>query len=544
KEADANQLREFLRAKLPEYMVPSAFVNLESLPMTPNGKVDRRALPAVSHSDLLHAEYFAPRTEDEQAIAELCAEVLDLERVGIHDNFFDLGGNSLIATRLIFQLQEQFQVRLPLVRLFEMPTVAGLAKAIAEARTLPADDHLFDAVTLNELKNDVVLDDAVGANGLTCEHVDNPKHIMLSGATGFLGAYLLHGLLNKTNATIHCLVRASSAEDGLQRLKKNLEYYELWDDAFIPRLKIIPGNLDRPCFGLSDQQYDALAADLDVIYHNGAMVNFVYPYHALKPVNVESTHEVLRLASKTKLKPVHFVSSLSVFIKADLRERGLCYEDANLEEVGVPFGGYGQSKWVAEGLMRAAAARGAPITIFRPDNILGDRRNGIVNTNDMTYSLVRAIFKMGSVPDMEIMGGIVPVDFVSDAIIHLSSQPSSFGKTFHLSSRKQSDFVEVFEMISAMGAPIRKIPFAQWKTDYYNLAKQYPQDAFHAFLPLINQVGTHPLSLPRLDLTNTLSGLHDSAIECPLVDAKLVETYMKYFVKSGLLSPATEEHHT
>ena len=80
--------------------------------------------------------------------------------------------------------------------------------------------------------------------------------------------------------------------------------------------------------------------------------------------------------------------------------------------------------------MRAAAERGIPMTIFRPDNILGDRTNGILNTSDMTYSLVRAIFKMESVPDIEIMGGIVPVDFVSDAILHLSRQPESFGKTF------------------------------------------------------------------------------------------------------------------
>jgi amino acid adenylation domain-containing protein/thioester reductase-like protein len=540
KEADPNQLRAFLRQKLPEYMIPSAFVTLDTLPMTPNGKVDRRALPVVSHDRLAQcADYVAPSTPQEQAIADICAELLDLERVGLHDNFFDLGGNSLIATRLVFQLQEHFQVRLPLVRLFESPTIAGLARAIDEARTLPVmNDYLFNTITLDELKSEVVLDKAIGANNIAYEHMTNPKHILLTGATGFLGAYLLNGLLEKTNATIHCLVRANSADDGLQRLKKNLEYYQLWDETFIPRMQVIPGNLERPCFGLPNAQYETLTSELGVIYHNGAMVNFVYPYHALKPVNVEGTHEVLRLASLKRLKPVHFVSSLSVFMKADLRERGACYEDANLEEVGVPFGGYGQSKWVAEGLLRAAAERGVPITIFRPDNILGDRRNGILNTNDMTYSLVRAIFKMGSVPDVEIMGGIVPVDFVSDAILYLSSQPTSFGKTFHLSTLKQSNFIEIFEMISAMGLPIRKIPFSQWKMDYYNLAKQFPEEAFHAFLPLINQVGMDRLSLPCLDLSNTLAGLKGASITCPTVDIELVETYVKYFVKSGLLSPA------
>lgn len=536
KEPDANQLRAFLRQSLPEYMIPSAFVTLDAFPLTPNGKVDRRALPEISNKDLVAvAEYAPPRTPEEQAIADICAEVLHLERVGIHDNFFDIGGNSLIATRLIFQLQEYFQVRLPLVRLFEMPTVAGLAKAIDAARTLPADDHSFDTITLDELKRNVVLDAAINQNGSVYRHIAKPKNILLTGATGFLGAYLLTGLLQKTEATIHCLIRAKSEDDGLQRLQKNLEYYELWDASYIPRIRILLGNLDQPCFGLSEAQYKPLANELDVIYHNGAMVNFVYPYQGLKQVNVDSTHEVLRLASMRRLKPVHFVSSLSVFMKGDLRERSICYEDANLEEAGVPFGGYGQSKWVAEGLMRAAAARGVPMTIHRPDNILGDSRRGILNTSDMTYSLVRAVFKLGSVPDVEIMGGIVPVDFVSDAIVHLSSNPDSFGKTFHLSTLKQSNFTEVFQMMNSMGVQIKKIPFAQWKTDYYNLAKQFPEESFHAFLPLINQVGTERLSLPHLDLSNTLAGLKDSSITVPMVDMQLVETYVKYFAKAGLL---------
>jgi thioester reductase-like protein len=538
READASQLREFLRTKLPEYMIPSAFVSLESLPMTPNGKVDRKSLPALSQVNLVaRTEYIPPRNADEQAIADICAEVLNLERVGIHDNFFDIGGNSLIATRLIFQLQEHFQVRLPLVRLFEMPTVAGLAKAVEEVRALPASaDHHFDVVTLDELKNDVVIDDMVHVNGTPYKHVDDPRHILLTGATGFLGAYLLSSLLERTHAVIHCLVRANSEEDGLHRIKKNLGYYELWNENLIPRIRIVLGNLDSKRFGLSNTDYQTLADELDVIYHNGAMVNFVYPYSALKPVNVDSTHEVLQLASTKRIKPVHFVSSLSVFMKGDLRDKTLCYENANLEEVGVPFGGYGQSKWVAEGLMRAASQRGIPITIFRPDNILGDSRTGILNTSDMTYSLVRAIFKMGSVPDVEIMGGIVPVDFVSNAIVHIASQPASFGKTFHLSSLKQANFIRVFEMIAKRGVPIKQLPFAQWKADYYSLAKQFPEESFHAFLPLINQVGKDSLSLPRLDLSNTLAGLNGSSIVCPSVDDQLIDIYVKYFISSGLVS--------
>jgi amino acid adenylation domain-containing protein len=128
-------LRNFLKAKLPEYMVPAVFVLLEALPLMPNGKIDRRALPSPDRSrPELDKAFMAPRTPTEELLAEIWAQLLDLERVGIHDNFFDLGGHSLLATQVVSRMRETFQVEIPLRRLFEVPTVAGLAESIEAAR--------------------------------------------------------------------------------------------------------------------------------------------------------------------------------------------------------------------------------------------------------------------------------------------------------------------------------------------------------------------------------------------------------------------------
>jgi amino acid adenylation domain-containing protein len=126
--APAAELRALLKESLPEHMIPSAFVTLESLPLTPNGKIDRKALPAPEQSrDELGATYIAPRTAVEKVLAGIWSEVLGLERVGVADNFFDLGGHSLLATQVVARVREAFEVELPLRRLFEEPTVAGLA---------------------------------------------------------------------------------------------------------------------------------------------------------------------------------------------------------------------------------------------------------------------------------------------------------------------------------------------------------------------------------------------------------------------------------
>jgi len=129
----SNELRGHLKQKLPDCMVPSAFVMLDALPLTPNGKVDRRALPAPDPGRPdLEKTFVAPRTPLEETLADIWAEVLKLERVGVHDNFFELGGHSLSVTQVISRARGAFQIELPVRHLFENPTVAGSAVRIAE----------------------------------------------------------------------------------------------------------------------------------------------------------------------------------------------------------------------------------------------------------------------------------------------------------------------------------------------------------------------------------------------------------------------------
>jgi len=551
-EADSGQLREFLRQKLPEYMVPSIFVNLDSLPLTPNGKVDRKALPSPSQTRPdLRAPYVAPRTPLELELAELCAQVLELENqndqpaVGVHDNFFDLGGHSLLGTRLVFLLREKYGLetaQLPLRALFEQPTVAHLAQIIDA--TLKGEGIVYASrgnfiqsgqLSLEELNAEAQLDPDITASELVYEPLEEPEHILLTGATGFVGAFLLYDLLTTTSAEVHCLLRADNLDQGMQRLKQNLNAYLLWDENFSKRIKPILGDLGKPQLGLPDANFERLVNLVDVIYHNGAMVNFVYPYQAHKASNVLGTQEILRLASQVKLKPVHFVSTLSILYSGGSKNGHVFREDTDLDQVGAPFGGYAQSKWVAEKLVEQAGARGIPYAIYRPGLVSGHSVSGAWNPDNLISSMTRACVLLGSVPNLDVMVNIVPVDFVSGAIVHLSRDVQNLGKVYHLDNPEPLHFSKLADWMNEQGFEARMVSFDEWRRELFNQIPHLPSDGWEPYLPLVEEVEEEQVFMPEFDLSNTLTGLNGSGIECHPVNARLFSTYLEYFTPHGFL---------
>jgi len=460
-------LRSFLTERLPDYMVPSAFVTLENLPLTPNGKIDRRALSQLSviSYQLSEETFVTPRTPDEKLLAGIWASVLGIERVGIHDNFFELGGHSLSGTQLMSRICDTLSVAIPLRQLFESPTIAGMAKIIDKTRQV----GIVATKTVIDLNAEAVLDSTIQPPTVSVKAL--PKSIFLSGATGFLGAYLLYELLVQTTANIYCLVRAENADEGQKRLQSKLESYFIWNETFRSRIIPIIGELSQPLLALSEQQFQDLANQIDVIYHNGALVNFVYPYHTLKATNVLGTQEILRLASHTKIKPVHYVSTLSVFDSSGYFDGRIIRETDALNDSEGLFFGYAQSKWVAEKLVMAARERGLPVCIYRPGTIVGHSQTNIWNPDDFIFRMIKGCIQLGKWPDLNITLHLTPVDYVSQAIVHLSQQPESLGKAFHLLNSHHLQASQLFDWINSFGYPIQQTPYHKWQTELVNIVK-------------------------------------------------------------------------
>jgi len=536
---NTQELQSFLKEKLPSYMIPAAFVILEELPLTSNGKVNHQALPDPGTANFEQSNTFvAPRNALERNLCDIWCQILELEQVGIHDNFFDLGGHSLLITQLLAQVRKAFQTDLPLRSLLEAPTVAELAEKIELAREGNASAKT-SVDPVEALRNDAILDPDIYPDPGPQNIEHEPTNILLTGATGFLGAFLLNELLQQTRADIYCLIRSSHAEAGKQKIQTSLQSYSTWDESFSSRIIPLIGDLSQPLFSLSQQQFEAIASKIDVIYHNGAWVHHAYPYSTLKAANVSGTQEILRLASYVKTKPVHFISTVSVFSPDNASGVKLVREQDSPYQGPVPSSGYAQSKWVAERLVAIAQERGIPACIYRPGRVSGHSETGVFNENDFLYRLIIGCIQLGMAPAGEMELNLAPVDYVSRALVYLSRQNASYGKAFHLVNPSSFTTSQLIEYLHTLGYPIQQVPYEQWQAKLLEIAGDSPDHPLYPLVPLFPSKETQPTDNAHLqfDCQNVQEDLANMSITCPAIADRLLPVYVSHLIDRGFIKP-------
>lgn len=535
-----NELRDFLKQRIPQYMIPSAFLVLEALPLTHNGKIDVRSLPAPEFRPELDENFVPPGNATQEALANIWIDLLGLERVGIHDSFFELGGHSLLATQFIFRVRDAFQVNLPLRDFFTAPTIAGVERALEASRqTGPIPrSALIDTLDLNK---EAVLDPAIVPEAPSLREVTEPEHVFLTGATGFLGAFLLHELLQQTSAHIYCLVRAQDVCEGEKKLQNALASYSLWTPEAAERIIPVIGSLSQPRLGWSEQEFLALAEKIEVIYHSGAEVNFVYPYHTLKNTNVLGTQEILRLACCGRAKTVQYISTLSVF-SPEASTGPITEEESLHEHAQFLQEGYSQSKWVAERLVALARDRGLPVNIYRPGRIGGDSQTGCCNTDDFFWLMLKGCIQLGYAPAVEGLEYMAPVDYVSKAIVYLSRQRGLSERNFHLSHPQPVKLEDLFSLLHNLGYPLQLVSYQQWLEKLENATRQSTANALYPLLPAIlssketaQQQGALRAPQTVFSCQDTLDALAPAGITCPPLDHTLLSTYFSYFLRTGFI---------
>ncbi|MFD3542271.1 thioester reductase domain-containing protein [Streptomyces sp. NPDC058662] len=535
-------LRAYARTHLPEAMVPAHFVVLPELPKLPNGKVDRSALPALTGDEPAATAYVAPRNAVETQLARIWQDLLGLSKVGVETSFFELGGDSLSVLQMSSQVREVYDVRLDLRRMFEDPTVAQLARMV----TSEADPSVTGAgnprgVSDEELLADAVLpEDIVPEPGALPPSTTPYRTVLLTGGTGYTGAFLLRELLDRSTARVYVLVRADGPEQAGERVRATLSEYGLLRDGDAERVTGVPGDTGRPYFGLRRAVYEELAAEVEMIIHNAAVSSWITPYQQIKPVNVFGALEVLRLACKTRVKPVHFISTIGVY-PVHLRGEQVWEEKALVSPQDVT-GGYRQSKWVADSLMTAARERGVPTHVYRPGAITGSQVTGACSTDTFINHLVKGCVQLGACLDYDLLLDLVPVDYCAASVVHSALGGIRDEIVHNLPSANAMNMNDLFDLVIAYGYPIRRLDYRDWYRELIAAIERGEENELAPYLPLFGvdqpaeEVG-YEGSLPVFDTANLRAALAGSGIEAKPVDGALFDIYLDYFVETGFLPP-------
>jgi len=475
-------IRLELKKKLPHYMVPSYLVQLAELPTHEvSGKLNKKALPPVDVTtgrlagarersySTEEGDCTWPRNDIERALHDLWCETMTMRQIDVvHDSFFDIGGHSLLAAQLVAAIKLTMGTDVGVIDLFTHSTIESLAQFIDGKPTAVQDTLDLDfEVSTFELRNEEYSDIALRAFWRTTHFSQvRARSALLTGATGYLGSYLLFELLSQQEYDmIYCLARTSSTEsDVKERVKSSLESKGLWRPEFETKLQVFLGDAALYQMGLDDDDYAFLSSHVDLVLHAAASVNLVYPYGGLRNANVVGTRNIIEFALSGKVKRLGYVSTNGIFPDIGLKD---CGEDADISNFPSDLGtGYGQSKWVAEQLVNRARDKGLPVVVFRPGNMGGDSGTGSNswNPSDFNFLMLTGCVELGAAPDEDDwLMEMTPVDFAARSIINILRDNKSLGKTFHVTNCEQSlTAAECFKVFRGEGYKLEKCSFATW----------------------------------------------------------------------------------
>ena len=588
--------KKFLAGRLPSYAVPSLLIPLARMPLNPNGKIDKAALPFPDEADLA---FLAKRrassvavalTDTQKRLAAIWAAVIPncfARALRPESNFFDEGGHSILAQQMYFRLTKEWKnIDVPMRAIFQHQTLEALAAEIDRAQD-PIGLRL-DAVPL---ESDAKANDeayAVDARELTAQLAASipaapaswqglaaAPTVLLTGATGFLGSYIVHELIEgPAKANVIALVRAKTPAEGDARLASVMTAYGLWNEAWTakttattadqptPRVRVVVGDFAQPKLGLAPAVWDELADSVDVVIHNGAQVNWMLPYSVLRAANVLSTLSCIQLCSAgSRPKRLAFVSSTSAldndyFVQLAAGPNGtpvLETDDLAGSRKGLATG-YGQSKWASEYLLREAGRRGLVGAIVRSGYITGDPVTGTSVTDDFLVRLWKGCLQVGSRPDISNTLNAVPVTQVNRIVVsaafHLTAATGTSLAVAQVTGHPRPTLNEWMGALSAYGYAAPQVPYADWASQ----VKAYVDDDSsasasasatrepHALLPLfhmvVNDLPGNSVA-PELDdrQTQAALALYDAASkpEDNTVSLSALGHYLAYLVASGFL---------
>ncbi|MEK3789306.1 non-ribosomal peptide synthetase [Paenibacillus sp. FSL K6-1230] len=488
-ELEPEELRQQLLEELPDYMVPSAWMQLEQMPLSPSGKIDRKTLPepALGQASTL----VPPRNDVDATILKVWRDILSVEMIGIDDEFFRLGGNSIKAIQVVSRLALDFEVGIN--DIFEHPTVRTLADHIKYSKDrLKGFVQALQQASATGQTGATILDGGIRRSlreyrmrNRNYDHINLTERsdyhdILLAGATGYLGIHILYQLLQKTDYTIHVPVRGANDAEALERLQAKLRFHfgsELgWQHGWEGRLIVFRGDLTEEAFGLSEERYERLANTVDAVMNTAANVKHFGHYEEFVAVNVEGNRRLIDFANAGKKKDYNFVSTTSVGSGWIEDQSSILYTEYD-GHVGQSLDNYYvMTKLEAEQEIVEARKTGLTSNVFRVGNLVFDSHSGVFQENisdNAFYSLIKSLVTLGKVPDIQQKTmNFSFVDEVAEAVVLLFDRKHLSNETYHLYNSHQISMRDFADLLGQAEIHVEAMPMNEF-TEY--MLAQYNQ---------------------------------------------------------------------
>ena len=519
---DIDDLKASLAEKLVYYMVPTVYMELDEMPQTVNGKTDLRNLP----DPVLITEYVAPENEVEAFFANLFAEILGLDEVSATDSFFEIGGTSLLVTKITMEaLNHNYNLNYGDV--FSNPTPRALSEFILSDETLDKKAELsYDYSQINELLKKNNLETIVEG-----EIHDSLGNVLLTGATGFLGIHVLRELLENEVGDIFCFVRANKVLSGEERLKSLLFYYfsNEYEDAFGERLHIIEGDITN------FEDFEKLVPEkIDTIVNCAANVKHFSSGTDIEDINLGGVINGLKFA---KMKNAKYVQ-VSTYSIAGESINNYPPVDVKFTENDLFIGQavdnqYLSSKFLAErAVLEAAVNDDLDVKIMRVGNLMARSSDSEFQINFETNGFInrlKAFVTIGKMPYSMLMNNVEfsPIDTTAKAIINLSKTPKEC-TVFHPYDHHSVCFGDIIEIIRPLGLDIEPAE----EDDYQNsldeaLADKTKQEGVSGLITSIGSGKVKKIWLP-VDNNYTVQALYRLGIKWPFISEEYIYNFVKF----------------
>ena len=533
-EIEPKEIRLQISRKLPKYMVPHVFTRLEKMPLTASGKINRNALPDSDLSCIANeTEYIAPKTNREKKLCRIMETVLNISPLGIGDDFFELGGDSLKAIEFVSEAHNEgiyFNVQ----TIFDHPTVQEMCRWLENEDKPAFSYHDVDFSRIQRVL-------ARNADASMSEpKTTDLGSILLTGATGFLGIHILAEYLENDNGTAYCIIRGNSQANSEERLKDYLRFYFGSRYTQSNRIRVICGDLQYDRFNLSEEQYSELLKNVDTIINCAGSVKHYGTYQYFEELNVESTRRQIDFAKAAHARFIH-ASTLSVSggpfdDKRDSRvftERSL-YIGQKLDNV------YSRSKFEAEKMVLEAIAEGLPANIMRMGNLTNRYSDGVFQRNYESNAFLKRIMsikELGMIPDYLVNFGVefTPVDEAAKAVMTIARHFSTEKTVFHICNTGTVPFSRLAEDFSSLGCKIDIVSEKDFTEALHRAAGQ--AETKHIYENFVSDMDENDIlqynSMARMDHDFTAQYLKQLGFVWKETDRNYLKKYLEYFQKIG-----------